>query len=112
MNEQPIPMIIDDDENIQNPLSSTSNAPPFPGTLQAKKSRHTASTAEKRILEHLASFHETPPHDAIDTVLNSLLQLDPNYWDKKKVKDYWRFNLGPNRRKKKSEMEIELDETN
>jgi hypothetical protein len=105
-------MIIDDDENIQNALSSTSNAPPFTGPSQVKKSRHLASTAEKRILEHLASFQETPPHDAMDTVLNLLLQLDPNYWDKKKVKDYWRFNLGPNRRRKKNEMEMELDETN
>ncbi|CAJ0838217.1 3572_t:CDS:2 [Entrophospora sp. SA101] len=102
LNEQPIPMIIDNDD-IQNASSSTSDAPP----LQAKKPKHMASPAEKEILRHLASFQETLPNDAIDSVLESLFQLDPNYWDKKKVKDYWRLNLGPNKRKKKSEMDME-----
>ncbi|CAJ0633541.1 6002_t:CDS:2 [Entrophospora sp. SA101] len=74
---------------------------------KAKKPKHMASPAEKEILRHLASFQETLPNDAIDSVLESLFQLDPNYWDKKKVKDYWRLNLGPNKRKKKSEMDME-----
>ncbi|CAJ0913371.1 12173_t:CDS:1, partial [Entrophospora sp. SA101] len=47
-----------------------------------------ASPAQKEILRCLVSFQEILPKDVIDSVLNSLLQLDPNYWDKKKVKGY------------------------
>ncbi|CAJ0863649.1 12283_t:CDS:2 [Entrophospora sp. SA101] len=49
---------------------------------------HMASPAQKEILRCLVSFQEILPKDVIDSVLNSLLQLDPNYWDKKKVKGY------------------------
>ncbi|CAJ0845651.1 12883_t:CDS:2, partial [Entrophospora sp. SA101] len=64
---------------------------------------------KKKILENLASFNETPSMDKIDAVLKSLLLLNPGYWNVRKVKEYWRHNLGPNRRKsKKNQTEMEL----
>jgi hypothetical protein len=112
-NHQPTtPMMIDDDENIQN-LSSSNAPPPLTNLSEAKRKHHTASQAEKEILEQLASFQgESLPGNLVHPVLESLLQFNPNHWTDRKVKDYWRRHLGPSRRKKKNEIEMEIDESN
>ena len=109
----PESMIIDI-ETVNTTIESSSNIPPSSTDLEqpppTKNTRYRPSQDEKKILENLASFNETPPSmDKIDPVLNSLLLLNPNHWNERKVKEYWRHNLGPNRRKsKKNQTEMEL----
>src|SRR5438270_13257938 len=75
VNQPTTPMIIDDDENIQIPSSSSTHL--LTKTSKAKKTNYTASQAEKQILEQLASFQgESLLETLIHPVLESLLQLN------------------------------------
>ncbi|CAJ0856505.1 9044_t:CDS:2, partial [Entrophospora sp. SA101] len=74
---------------VNTTIESSSNIPP-PSTdleqpLPTKNTRYRPSQDEKKILENLASFNEMPSMDKIDPVLNSLLLLNPNHWNARKI---------------------------
>ncbi|CAJ0851417.1 2942_t:CDS:2, partial [Entrophospora sp. SA101] len=67
-----------------NTTIESSNIPPSTDLEQpppTKNTRYRPSKDEKKILENLASFNETPSMDKIDAVLKSLLLLNPGYWN-------------------------------
>jgi hypothetical protein len=100
-------------ETNDQPMSIDLDSVNIPNISSSSKPYHKKSQAEKEILQQLATCQEESlPKDQIEPVLKQLLQHDPNHWTEKNVRDYWRLNLGPHRRKKKNEMKMELDETN
>jgi hypothetical protein len=112
-NERELNEQLETNNQIHQPMIIDLESVNLPNISSSSKSYHKKSQAEKEILQQLASCQEESlSKNLIEPVLKQLHQHDPDHWTEKNVSDYWRLNLGPRRRKKKNETEMELDETN